>query len=177
VAFAVILALIGIGTAFLKLKNPELRIIPIVLGSFGYTYGSLLGIFLVGMLTKHRGTCRGNSIAMIAGLCATLFMSGAHNDIYDIFHEKEARYRNAVKALTVTPGMMPEAADIAKKARLKIEELPTIAAHPNAKAPFFSPPWLPTIAFTWRIMVGTLTTVLVALCFPRKRETLVALKE
>lgn len=89
VVFAVILALIGIGTAFLKLKNPELRIIPIVLGSFGYTYGSLLGIFLVGMLTKHRGTCRGNSIAMIAGLCATLFLSGAHNDVYDIFHEKK----------------------------------------------------------------------------------------
>ena len=177
VAFAVILALIGIGTAFLKLKNPELRIIPIVLGSFGYTYGSLLGIFLVGMLTKHRGTCRGNSIAMIAGLCATLFLSGAHNDIYDIFHEKEARYRNAVKALTVTAGISPAPEDIAKKARLKIEELPIIAAHPNAKAPFFSPAWLPTIAFTWRIMVGTLTTVLVALCFPRKRETLVALKE
>jgi hypothetical protein len=29
-----------------KLKNPELRIIPIVLGSFGYTYGSLLGVRL-----------------------------------------------------------------------------------------------------------------------------------
>jgi SSS family solute:Na+ symporter len=178
VVFAVILALIGIGTAFLKLKNPELRIIPIVLGSFGYTYGSLLGIFLVGMLTKHRGTCRGNRIAMIAGLCATLFMSGAHNDVYDIFHEKEARYRNAVKALsTATPGISPAAADIAKKARLPIEELPAIAAHPNAQAPLFSPKWLPTIAFTWRIMVGTLTTVLVALCFSRKRETLVALKE
>lgn len=178
VVFAVILALIGIGTAFLKLKNPELRIIPIVLGSFGYTYGSLLGIFLVGMLTKHRGTCRGNSIAMIAGLCATLFLSGAHNDVYDIFHEKEARYRNALKALiTETTDIYPSPSEIASKARLQIEELPTIAAHPNAKAPLFSPKWLPTIAFTWRIMVGTLTTVLVALCFSRKRETLVALKE
>ncbi|MCH1922815.1 hypothetical protein L9G15_25715, partial [Shewanella sp. A3A] len=32
VGFAVLLALIGIVTAFIKLKNPDLRIIPIVLG-------------------------------------------------------------------------------------------------------------------------------------------------
>ena len=115
---------------------------------------------------------------MIAGLCVTLFMSGAHNDIYDIFHEKEARYRNAVKTLSLaTPGVMPASEEIAKKARLKIDELAVIASHPNAQAPLFSPSWLPTIAFTWRIMVGTLTTVLVALCFSRKRETLVALQQ
>lgn len=178
IAFAIFLALIGIGTALLKLKNPELRIIPIVLGSFGYTYGSLLGIFLVGMLTKNRGTCRGNSIAMIAGLCATLFLSGAHNDVYDIFHEKEARLRNAVKSLHLAnPLVIPAAEDLAKKARLKVEELPSIAAHPNAQSPLFSPAWLPTIAFTWRIMVGTLTTVFVALCFARKRDALVALRQ
>jgi SSS family transporter len=178
IAFAVLLALIGIGTALLKLKNPELRIIPIVLGSFGYTYGSLLGIFLVGMLTKNRGTCRGNRIAMIAGLCATLLLSGAHNDVYDIFHDKEARYRNAIKALALAnPNVVPTDEEISKKARLKIEELPTIVSHPNAQAPLFSPSWLPTISFTWRIMVGTLTTVFVALFFYRKRETLVALKQ
>ena len=178
VVFAVLLALIGIGTAFLKLKNPELRIIPIVLGSFGYTYGSLLGIFLVGMLTKHRGTCRGNAFAMVAGLCATLFLSGAHNDVYDIFHEKEARYRNALKVLiTDTTDIYPTPSEIAAKARLKVEELPQIALHPNAQKPLFAPDWLPTIAFTWRIMVGTITTVLVALCFQRKREKLVALPQ
>ncbi len=177
-AFAAMLAVIGIGTAFLKLKNPELRIIPIVLGSFGYTYGSLLGIFLVGMLTRHRGTCRGNAIAMVAGLCATLFLSGAHNDIYDIFHEKEARYRNAIKVLiTDTTDEYPSPSEIAEKARLKVEELPRIAQHRNAQQPFFAPSWLPTIAFTWRIMVGTITTVLVALCFQRKREKLVALPQ
>jgi Na+/proline symporter len=178
VAFAILLALIGIATAFIKLKNPELRIIPIVLGSFGYTYGSLLGIFLVGMLTKHRGTCRGNAIAMVAGLCATLFLSGAHNDIYDIFHDKEARYRNALKTLiTDTTDIYPSPREIAEKARLKVEELPQIASHPNAHHALFAPAWLPTIAFTWRIMVGTITTALVALLFRRKREELVALKQ
>jgi solute:Na+ symporter, SSS family len=67
VGFAIFLAIIGVGTAWVKLKNPELRIIPIVLGSFGYTYGSLLGVFLIGMLTKTRGNCRGNMIGMICG--------------------------------------------------------------------------------------------------------------
>lgn len=177
IVFAFLLALIGIGTAFIKLKNPELRIIPIVLGSFGYTYGSLLGIFLVGMLTKNRGTCKGNSIGMVAGLLATLFLSGAHNDIYDIFHEKEARFRNAVVSLhaAATDPSTVTAQAIATKARLELAELPEISEHPNAKAPLFAPSWLPTISFTWRIMIGTIFTVLVALCFRQKRETLTAL--
>lgn len=176
VVFAIILALIGIATAFIKLKNPELRIIPIVLGSFGYTYGSLLGIFLVGMLTKHRGTCRGNAWAMVAGLCASLVLSGAHNDIYDVVHEKEARYRRAVAAWQIDHPQLPAPPEaIAEKARLSLAELPVIAAHRNAQKPLFAPTWLPTIAFTWRIMAGTIATVLVALCFARKRETLQAL--
>ena len=33
-------------------QHPEVRIIQIALGIFGYTYGSLLGIFLLGMLTR-----------------------------------------------------------------------------------------------------------------------------
>jgi hypothetical protein len=34
---------------------------------FGYTYGSLLGVFLVGALTRTRGNDRGNLVAMVAG--------------------------------------------------------------------------------------------------------------
>ncbi len=82
VVFSVLLALIGIGTAIVKLKNPELRIIPIVLGSFGYTYGSLLGIFLVGMLTRSRGNCQGNLIAMVAGFVAVAFLTDLPNDVW-----------------------------------------------------------------------------------------------
>ncbi len=123
VGFAVLLALIGIGTAWVKLKNPELRIIPIVLGSFGYTYGSLLGVFLIGMLTKTRGTCTGNIIAMISGFIAVAILTELPNDVW--------------KMLTGYPA-------------------------------YQKPEWLPTIAFTWRIMAGTVVTVLVGLCFPRK---------
>jgi Na+/proline symporter len=123
VVFSVLLALIGIGTAFVKLKNPDLRIIPIVLGSFGYTYGSLLGIFLVGMLTKNRGTCRGNLIAMLAGFIAVGILTDLPNDVWKMI-SGSVLYRN--------------------------------------------PDWMPLIAFTWRIMAGTLVTVAVALCFSKK---------
>jgi len=129
VGFSILLALIGIGTAWVKLKNPELRIIPIVLGSFGYTYGSLLGVFLIGMLTKTRGTCAGNIAAMLAGFAAVAVLTDLPNDVW--------------KMLT------------------------------GYKA-YQLPPWMPVIAFTWRIMAGTLVTVLVGLCFPRKGDAYVA---
>ena len=121
--FALLLALIGIATAWIKLKNPELRIIPIVLGSFGYTYGSLLGVFLIGMLTKTRGTCTGNIVAMSAGFAAVAVLTDLPNDVW--------------KMITGYKAYQP-------------------------------PEWMPTIAFTWRIMAGTVVTVLVGLCFPRK---------
>jgi SSS family solute:Na+ symporter len=82
VVFSVLLALIGIGTAFVKLKNPELRIIPIVLGSFGYTYGSLLGVFLVGMLSKTRGNCVGNLVAMLSGFFVVGLLTNLPNDVW-----------------------------------------------------------------------------------------------
>ncbi len=93
VVFSVLLALIGIGTAFVKLKNPELRIIPIVLGSFGYTYGSLLGVFLVGMLTKKRGNCTGNLIAMLCGFFVVGLLTNLPNDVWKMITGNEL-YKN-----------------------------------------------------------------------------------
>jgi Na+/proline symporter len=124
VGFAALLAVIGVGTAWVKLGNPELRIIPIVLGSFGYTYGSLLGVFLVGMLSKTRGNCTGNVTGMICGFIAVAILTDLPNDL----------------------------------------------SHMLRGAPLYrNPDWLPVIAFTWRIMIGTLVTVAVALCFRSKR--------
>jgi SSS family transporter len=82
--FSILLVLIGAGTAYAKLVL-DLRIIPIVLGIFGYTYGSLLGVFLVGMLTKGRGNNTGNIIAMIVGFVAVCILSGLHNTIWEIY--------------------------------------------------------------------------------------------
>ena len=83
--FALLLSLIGVGTAWVKLTHPEVRIIPIVLGSFGYTYGSLLGIFLVGMTTRTRGTCGGNLLAMGVGLVFVAVISDLPNDLAVMF--------------------------------------------------------------------------------------------
>jgi Na+/proline symporter len=83
--FAALLAAIGVGTAWVKLTHPEIRIIPIVLGSFGYTYGSLLGVFLVGMITKTRGNCRGNLLAMLAGFVVVGILSNLPNDAARLF--------------------------------------------------------------------------------------------
>jgi Na+/proline symporter len=83
--FAVLLAAIGVGTAWVKLTHPEIRIIPIVLGSFGYTYGSLLGVFLVGMVTRTRGNCVGNLIAMLAGFVVVAVLSNLPNDLARMF--------------------------------------------------------------------------------------------
>jgi Na+/proline symporter len=82
VAFACILILVGLLTAWVKAHNPNLSIIGIILGSFGYTYGSLLGIFIVGLFTKTRGSELGNVIAMIAGIVAVAYLSDLPNEVW-----------------------------------------------------------------------------------------------
>ncbi len=62
-------------------KARNLRIIPIVVGIFGYTYGSLLGVFFVGMLTRTRGSDAGNVSAMVAGFVAVAILTGLPNDL------------------------------------------------------------------------------------------------
>ena len=88
VFFAVLLSGIGVGTAWVKLTHPEVRIIPIVLGSFGYTYGSLLGIFLVGMTTRTRGTSGGNLLAMGIGFAVVAVLSDLPNDVATMFGDR-----------------------------------------------------------------------------------------
>ena len=84
VVFSILLVTIGALTAYAVLILPNLRIIPIVLGIFGYTYGSLLGVFLAGMLTKSRGNDTGNIIAMICGFVAVCILSGLHNTLWEL---------------------------------------------------------------------------------------------
>ena len=85
VAFSGILILVGLGTAFVKALNPGLSIIGIILGSFGYTYGSLLGIFMVALFTSRRGSETGNIIAMIAGFLFVALISNLHTGLVRIF--------------------------------------------------------------------------------------------
>jgi hypothetical protein len=56
------------------LRDAKLTIIPIAIGILGYTYGALLAVFLVGMLTRNRGSDGVNVIAMIAGITSVLIL-------------------------------------------------------------------------------------------------------
>lgn len=82
--FTLILIGVGLATAFIKAHNPGLSIIGIILGSFGYTYGSLLGIFMVALFTRNRGSEFGNPIAMLAGFVAVAFLSNLPNDLFNM---------------------------------------------------------------------------------------------
>jgi len=72
VLFALLMIVIAAGFAYAKVTNPGLRIIPVVLGIAGFILGPMLGVFLIGMLTKRRGSDAGNMLAIPAGLLATV---------------------------------------------------------------------------------------------------------
>jgi SSS family solute:Na+ symporter len=86
--FSLLMIIVASTTAYLVIVHPNVRIIPIVLGIFGYTYGSLLGVFFAGMLTRTRGNDRGNIIAMICGFVVVAVLSGLPNKIADLIGAK-----------------------------------------------------------------------------------------
>lgn len=81
VGFTLVLIAVGLATAFVKAHNPGLSIIGIILGSFGYTYGSLLGVFIVALFTNTRGSETGNMIAMASGIIVVAILSDLPNDV------------------------------------------------------------------------------------------------
>src|SRR5213595_4019632 len=95
--FAILMIVVASTTAYLVIVYPNVRIIPIVLGIYGYTYGSVLGIFLAGMLTKSRGSNRGNIIAMITGFIVVTILSDLLNTVARLFG----------KVAYVKPGWLP----------------------------------------------------------------------
>jgi len=78
VLFAVLMIVIAGGFAYVKVTNPNLRIIPVVLGIAGFILGPMLGVFLIGMFTKRRGSDAGNLVAIPAGLLATIVAGKLH---------------------------------------------------------------------------------------------------
>src|SRR5205823_222287 len=85
VGFSILMIVVASTTSYFVIVRPSVRIIPIVLGIYGYTYGSVLGIFLAGMLTKTRGNDHGNFVAMIAGFIVVTILSGLPNNLAKIF--------------------------------------------------------------------------------------------
>jgi solute:Na+ symporter, SSS family len=71
--FGGLMILVATGAAYSVLRT-NITIIPMALGVLGYGYGSLLGVFLLGVLTKTRGNDIANVIAMLAGIAAVLIL-------------------------------------------------------------------------------------------------------
>ncbi|QSR84198.1 sodium/solute symporter [Methylacidimicrobium sp. B4] len=90
VLFALLSVAIACATAFFALHSPKSRILPIVLGLFGYTYGPLLGVFLLGVLTRSRGSDLGNCLAMSCGLAVVALLSGAPQALLGLVSPAEA---------------------------------------------------------------------------------------
>ena len=86
VLFAGLLIAVALGTAWVTTHNPALRILPIILGIFGYTYGSLLGVFMVGLFTRSRGNDTGNALAMLAGFIVVAYLSGLDIDVLKLIN-------------------------------------------------------------------------------------------
>lgn len=84
VIFAVLM--VGVATAFAiaTVKDPSIRLIPLVLGIGNYILGPMLGVFLLGVLTKRRGSDAGNILAVAAGLVVTFVLGGLHVDVANL---------------------------------------------------------------------------------------------
>jgi len=74
IVFSVLMVVVAGAFAYLKVKNPDIGIIPVVLGIAGYILGPMLGVFLLGVFTKNRGSDLGNRFALIVGLLATTIL-------------------------------------------------------------------------------------------------------
>ena len=72
VVFGILMIIVATLAANAVLQDSKLTIIPLALQSFGYAYGSLLAVFLLGMLTKRRGHDKANVLAMLLGIASVL---------------------------------------------------------------------------------------------------------
>ena len=82
--FGFLMIIVAALAANAVLKDAKLTIIPIAIGILGYTYGALLGVFLLGMLTRSRGADGPNVIAMIVGITSVLILCKVSIPAFDI---------------------------------------------------------------------------------------------
>src|SRR5438093_5342774 len=83
--FSVLMIVVASTTSYLVIVHPNVRIIPIVLSVFAYTYVPLLGVFLCGLFTRRRGNNFGNVLAMIVGFIVVAILCGLPNNIAGLF--------------------------------------------------------------------------------------------
>jgi Na+/proline symporter len=84
VVFATLMSGVATGFAFLTITDPKIRLIPLVLGIGNFILGPMLGVFLLGMCTKRRGSDVGNLVSVIVGLLTTFVLGGFHIDLLNL---------------------------------------------------------------------------------------------
>jgi SSS family solute:Na+ symporter len=82
--FGVLMIIVATVAASAVLHDTKLTIIPIAIGILGYTYGALLAVFLLGMLTRSRGSDGMNVVAMIVGISSVLVLCKITIPAFDI---------------------------------------------------------------------------------------------
>jgi Na+/proline symporter len=82
--FGVLMIIVATIAANAVLQNAKLTIIPIAIGILGYTYGALVGVFLLGMLTRTRGADRSNVVAMVLGIASVLVLCKVSIPAFDL---------------------------------------------------------------------------------------------
>ncbi|MEY2487577.1 MAG: solute:Na+ symporter, family [Verrucomicrobiota bacterium] len=82
--FGVLMILVATMAANAVLQDAKLTIIPIAIGILGYTYGALLAVFLLGMLTRNRGADWPNVVAMIVGIMSVLILCKVAIPAFDL---------------------------------------------------------------------------------------------
>lgn len=88
--FAVLMIVIAVLFARAKVRDPNVRIIPVVLGIAGFILGPMLGVFLLGMLTRSRGRDGWNIVAVTLGLLTTTVLGKLHIDLLKVLGVPEA---------------------------------------------------------------------------------------
>jgi solute:Na+ symporter, SSS family len=82
--FGVLMILVATMAANAVLQDAKLTIIPIAIGILGYTYGALVGVFLLGMLTRGRGSDSANVVGMIVGIMSVLVLCKVTMPAFDV---------------------------------------------------------------------------------------------
>jgi Na+/proline symporter len=93
--FGILMVIVAAMAANAVLQDAKLTIIPIAIGILGYTYGALLAVFLLGMLTRGRGRDGVNVVAMLIGIASVLILCKIALPAFDIGALFHGEFRHA----------------------------------------------------------------------------------
>ena len=164
--FCVLMIVIASFTAYMNVRDPNQRLIPIALGVAGLFIGPMLGVFLVGLLTHRRGSDRGNMLAIPLGLFGVFFITGQHAEIASAIGgvTGEAGKAAWLAAHLVSAGT-DTAAAVYRDLPWYVGVLGLRVVESADRIAFAIPEWMPKIAFTWYAFVGATITFLTGILF------------